>query len=84
MDDFLKNGGILEHTETTAIKRVITWQMKETMKKKHISKIELTGRMHTSRSALDRLLDPENDSVTLSTLNKAAKALGKTLLIEMR
>lgn len=82
-DDFLEEEGILAESEAVAVKRVIAFQMQEMMKKKHISKSELAKRMHTSRSALDRLLDPTNVSITLQTLEKAALALGKRLRIKL-
>ena len=79
LDDFLSEEGLLEETEAVAIKRVIAHQLQQTMKKKHLTKTMLANRMNTSRSALDRLFDPQNESVTLTTLNKAATALGKRL-----
>lgn len=82
-DDFLEEEGILAESEAVAVKRVIAFQMQEMMKKKHLSKTELAKRMHTSRSALDRLLDPTNVSITLQTLEKAALALGKRLRIKL-
>lgn len=83
-DSFLKKENLLEHSEAVAIKRVIAWQIKEAMKQQHITKIVLAKRMHTSRSAVDRVLDPDNESVTLTTLNKVANVLGKKMLIEIR
>jgi predicted XRE-type DNA-binding protein len=82
-DDFLKDEGILEETEAVAIKRVITYQIEKAMKHRHFTKTMMAKRMHTSRSALDRLFDPENESVTLVTLNKAASALGRKLKVEL-
>jgi len=82
-DDFLREEGILEEVEAVAIKRVIAWQMKEAMKEEHVNKATLAKRMHTSRSALDRLFDPENDSVTLHSLHRAASALHRKLRIEL-
>ena len=82
-DDFLEAEDILAESEAVAVKRVIAFQMQEMMKKKHLSKTELAKRMHTSRSALDRLLDPTNVSITLQTLEKAALALGKRLRIKL-
>jgi antitoxin HicB len=64
-------------------KRVISWQLQETMKKQNISKSEMARRMKTSRAQLDRLLDPENDKVQLDTLYKAASAVGKELHLEL-
>lgn len=82
-DDFLKEEGILEITEAAANKKVIVYQLQEAMKQLHLTKTILAKKMHTSRSALERLFDPENDSVTLITLNKAAVALGKKLKVEL-
>jgi hypothetical protein len=81
-DDFLQEEGLLADTESVAIKRVIAFQISRLMKEEGISKSEMARRMKTSRSALDRLLDPDNDSVTLQTLEYAAQALGKRLRIE--
>ena len=82
-DDFLEDQGTLAETEAVAVKRVIAYQIQEMMKKKHLSKTALAEQMHTSRSALDRLLDPGNVSITLQTLEKAALALGKRLKIRL-
>jgi DNA-binding Xre family transcriptional regulator len=65
-----------------AIKRLLAIQLAAMMKKKRISKADMARRMKTSRSALDRLLDPKNSSVTLQTLERAAQALGKRLKVE--
>ena len=82
-DDFLKEEGVLEEAQATAIKRVIAYQIQQIMRKKHLTKKEMTARMHIkSRIQLDRLLDPDNVSVTLLTLEKAANALGKKLTIQ--
>jgi antitoxin HicB len=78
-DSFLKEEGILEETEATAIKRVIAYQLEQAMEKKHLTKSEIAGKMRTSRSALERLLDPSNTSITLYTLVKLARVLGKKL-----
>jgi DNA-binding Xre family transcriptional regulator len=83
LESFLKEEGNYEETQATAIKRVISWQLQETMKKQHISKSEMARRMNTSRAHLDRLLDPENDKVQLHTLYKAASAVGKQLHLEL-
>jgi len=82
-DDFLEEEGIKEETEATAIKRVIAYQIQEAMKKEHITKSVMAKKMQTSRSALERLFDPANESVTLLTLNKAANVLGKRLKVEL-
>ena len=82
-DEFLKEEGLLAETQATAVKRVIAFQIQKEMEKRQISKSNLARMMGTSRSALDRLLDPENASVTLLTLETVALALGKTLKVEM-
>ena len=82
-DDFLTEENMRDEVEATAIKRVITFQLQQEMKKKNITKTIMAKKMHTSRSAIDRLFDPENDSLTLVTLNKAAHALGKTLKVQI-
>jgi antitoxin HicB len=82
-DDFLKEEGSLEHTETVAIKRVISYQLQNAMQHKHLTKTIMAKRMQTSRSAIERLFDPDNESITLVTLNKAASVLGKRLKIEL-
>ena len=82
-DDFLDEEGLLAETEAVATKRVIAFQLRELMKKQKLTKVQLAKRMNTSRSALERLLDPDNVSVTLLTLERAAKALGKSIRIEL-
>jgi len=81
-DGFLEEG-LLAETEAVAIKRVIAFQLEQEMKDRNLTKAALARRMNTSRAALDRLLDPENPSVTLLTLENAALALNKTLAIQM-
>jgi antitoxin HicB len=83
LDDFLKEEGILEETRAAALKEVLAWQVQKAMKKKKINKVEMARRMKTSRAALDRLLDPSYASVTLHTLCKAARAVGRDLRIEL-
>jgi DNA-binding Xre family transcriptional regulator len=83
-DDFLSEEGILEEVNLVAIKRVISYQLRETMKEKRLSKQKLAGLMKTSRSSVDRLLNPENTSITLKTLDKAAQVLGKKVVCELR
>ncbi|MFH0922338.1 MAG: Fis family transcriptional regulator [Fibrobacterota bacterium] len=82
-DDFLSKEGILEETEASAIKRVVAYQIEKAMKGRHLTKTQMAIRMRTSRSALDRLFDPENESVTLLTLNRAAVAVGRKLKVEL-
>lgn len=81
-DDFLAEEGLLADAESVAIKRAIAFQISQLVEDEGISKTEMARRMKTSRSSLERLLDPENDSVTLQTLEHAAQALGKRLRIE--
>jgi hypothetical protein len=80
-DDFLEEEGLLAEVEATAIKRVIAFQIGELMKAHCLSKTAMAKRMNTSRSSIDRLLDPTNESVTLQALERAALALGKRLQI---
>ena len=82
-DDFLKDEGLYEGVTARAIKRVLVRQLGELMTREEISKTELAARMKTSRAQLDRLLDPNNDSVTLGTLARAAKAVGRHLRMEL-
>lgn len=82
-DDFLREEKMLEHAQAVAIKRVIAHQIAEEMKQRNLSKTEMADKMKTSRAALERLLDPSNSSVTLSTLERAASALGKKLKVEL-
>ncbi len=82
-DDFLRDERFLDDAEATAAKRVIAFQIAEEMKRTHLTKSEMAQRMKTSRPALDRLLDPKNRSVTLSTLERAAAAVGKKLRVEL-
>ena len=81
-DDFLRDEGILDDAEAVAAKRVIAFQIAREMESLHISQSELARRMKTSRSAVERLLDPTNHSVTLQTLERAASAVGKRLKIQ--
>jgi len=82
-DDFLEEEGVLAEAEAIAVKRVIVYQLKELMKEQKLTKTQLAKRMKTSHSALERLLDPDNPSVTLLTLERAAKALGKSIRVEL-
>jgi predicted XRE-type DNA-binding protein len=83
LDDFLEEEGILAETEAIAWKRVIAYQINQLMEEQKLSKAEMARRMQTSRAAVDRLLDPENDSATLITLEKAALVLGKRLQVAL-
>ena len=82
-DDFLAEEGLLAEVETVAVKRVIAYQVERMMKEQNLTKTEMSRRMNTSRAALDRLLDPTNQSITLQTLERAAKALGRRLQITL-
>ena len=81
-DDFLQEEAILEDATAVALKRVIAWQIAEEMKAQQITKTELARRMHTSRAALNRLLDETDPSLTLTTLASAAAAQGRKVNIE--
>jgi len=76
-DDFLVEEGISEEVEAGAIKKIIAYQLLEAIEREHISRTVLATRLETSRAAVNRLLDPENESITLLTLKKAANVLGK-------
>lgn len=82
-DEFLAEEDLLSEAEATAVKRVIAYQLTQFMEDNELSKTAMARRMQTSRSALDRLLDPANPSVTLQTMDRAARALGKKLRIEL-
>src|SRR5581483_10724747 len=83
LDDFLREEGILEEVEAAALKRAVSMKVADLMRKENVKKTAMAQRMHTSRAALDRLLDPTNTSVTLATLNRAAKALGRKVKIDL-
>ena len=82
-DSWLREEGIYEEVSATAIKRVLSRQLEAAMEEKGLSKAEMARRMHTSRAALDRLLDPSNDSLTLNTLQKAASVIGRSVRLEL-
>ena len=82
-DDFLKEEGLYEDVQTTAIKRVLASQLEQAMKSRKLTKLEMARRMRTSRVQLDRLLDPDNDSVTLATLRRAAAVVGREVRLEL-
>ena len=82
LDDFLREEGILEQTQTRAIKEVIAWQLTQAMQEQSLSKTRMAALLQTSRSQLDRLLDPDSD-VTLSTLERAAALLGRKLSVTL-
>ncbi len=81
--DFLRKEGILDDAKVVATKRVIAFQIAQEMERADISQSELARRMNTSRSAVERLLDPTNPSVTLQTLERAASAVGKRLKVQL-
>lgn len=83
LNDFLRDEGILEEARAVAIKEAVAYQVQQAMEKEKISKIEMARRMKTSRAALDRFLAPGNASVTLQTLTRAARAIGRDLRIEL-
>ena len=83
LDDFLESEGLIDEVELTALKRVLAFQIIELMKEQNLSKTDMAKRMATSRSSLQRLLDPVNESVTLQTMKKAALVLDKRLRIEL-
>jgi antitoxin HicB len=82
-DDFLEEEGIKAEVEAVALKRVIAWQLSQAMKKNRMSKSAMARAMNTSRSQLDRLLDPENDALTLHTLTSAVQILGMKVEINL-
>lgn len=82
-DEFLAEEGILEHSEAVAIKRVLVWQIEQSMERLSISPPTLAVKMHTSRSSVSRLLNPEDTSLTLATLSKVAVAMGKHVQIAL-
>jgi len=82
IDDFMKQEGIFEEAQAQAIKEVIAWQLSEAMKERKISKNKMAALLKTSRTQVDRLLDPHDD-ITLSSLQRAAAMVGRRVLIEL-
>lgn len=82
-DSFLEEAGIRDEVERIAQKRVLAWQLRQEMERQGVSKSEMAKRMDTSRTQVDRLLDPGNDRVQLDTLVKAAHAVGRELKLEL-
>jgi antitoxin HicB len=82
-DDFLQEEGLLDEANAVAIKRVIAWQIDQEMKAQKLTKSAMAKKMRTSRTALDRLLDETDTSLTLTTLSRAATVLGKKFRIEL-
>ena len=83
LDDLLKGQGKLEEFEAIAIKEVLAWQIGEAMKAQNLSRKRMAERMNTSRSQVSRLLDPKDGNVTLATLQRAARIVGRTLKLEL-
>jgi antitoxin HicB len=83
LNDFLKEEGVHDEVTAVAIKRVIAWQIQEEMKLKGLTKQAMAKLMQTSRAQIDRLLDPNNSGVTLDTLQRAAKVVGRSLRLEL-
>jgi DNA-binding Xre family transcriptional regulator len=82
-DDFLQEEGILAETDAAAVKRVVAYQIQQLMAEKKMTKTNMAKKMGTSRSSLNRLLDPANMSVSLKTLEKAANSLGRKLTVQL-
>ena len=82
--DFLKEQGTYDVVTEQAVKRVIAYQLSLAMQEKGISKMRMAEQIETSRSQLDRLLDPDNDKVTLAAISRAAKVVGRELILELR
>jgi antitoxin HicB len=82
IDDFLKDEGIVEEAQAQAVKEVVAWQLAEAMKKRKISKNKMAALLKTSRTQVDRLLDPKND-ITLSSLQRAAAMVGRRVSIKL-
>lgn len=83
LDDLLEEEGTLTEIESIATKRLLAWQVKQVMEEKKLTKTAMVKEMKTSRSSLDRLLDPNNPSVTLDTIERAAKVIGKRVRFEL-
>jgi len=83
LDSFLEEEGVLAEFQATAIKEVIAWQLGQAMKDRNLSKRKLAELMHTSRTQVDRVLDPTNAGVTLETLQRAAEVLGRRVQFEL-
>ena len=83
LEDFLRDEGRLEAAQAVAAKRVIAWQLQQEMEKRKLTKTAMARMMKTSRNQLDRVLNPDDGNVTLETLLKAAKAVGKELRLQL-
>ncbi len=82
-EDFLREEGTYDETTASAVKRVLAWQLEQAMEQKQMSKNQMAKAMKTSRSQLDRILDPDNDRIQLDTVIKAARVLGREVRIEL-
>jgi len=83
LDDLLKEEGILEEATAYAMKSVIAWQLQEEMKKRKLTKVAMAKLMNTTRSQLDRVLNPDDGNVTIETLQRAAKAVGRSVHFQL-
>jgi len=83
IDDFLKEEGVLEGFQARAVKEVIAWQLEQAMKERKLSKRRLAAMMHTSRTQVDRVLDPNDGNVTIATLQRAAAIVGRKVQVEL-
>jgi antitoxin HicB len=83
LDDFLGGEGVLEEFQARAIKEVVAWQLAEAMRERKLSKNQLAKQMHTSRTQVDRVLDPEAGNVTIETLQRAAALVGRRVRVEL-
>lgn len=83
LEDFLREEGITESATAIAIKRVLAWQLQKAMSERNLTKTAMAGRMKTTRAQLDRVLNPNDGNVTLETLQRAAKAVGRKLRLEL-
>lgn len=81
--DWLKSEGIQDEANAAAIKAVVSWQLEMAMKERGLTKAEMARQLNTSRSQIDRILDPENDTVSLATLSRAAELVGRKLTLEL-
>jgi DNA-binding Xre family transcriptional regulator len=83
LEDWLAEEQLTERTTALAVKRVIAWQLAEAIRESRITKSEMAARMRTSRVQLNRVLNPDDNNVTLETLQRAAEAVGKNLRLEL-
>ncbi|MEM7653953.1 MAG: helix-turn-helix domain-containing protein [Pseudomonadota bacterium] len=82
-EEFLREQDIYEDATALAVKRVLAFQLEQAMEEQRITKVEMAKRLKTSRSQLDRLLDPTNEGVSLAMLSRAANAVGRSLKVEL-